>query len=250
MDWETGERLWRCSNVLACYVVAQFLFACWLAMALYPSGYELSQLFLSDLGTTKTHSGDVNGWSFWLFNGSLAALGLGTIPFYLFFWISVPDQPIAMWGGAIAGIVSSLALIGIAVTPYDQHRQLHEQALGIWIGGLVGVIVLHSIAIMRSRETSIWLTLPGVVVLACVGLYLMEGISMVARTLVRQQDTDSSAMNPMIAQKLVVTSVLVWYAVHSLAGIFRVREARPNFSRSKKIAASASEYAERITRRR
>ena len=119
-----------------------------------------------------------------------------------------------MTAAAACGVVSSLALVGIGVTPYDRLFAAHHWALVIWIVSLLATTALHAWALLTSREGL------GLIALASIGLafllvsYLTRGLDfLVLRARSAPVDLHPGAI---LAQKQVVFGALAWYAAVSV----------------------------------
>jgi hypothetical protein len=113
------------------YALFQFLFFSALAMILYPggtitdfetTGYSFLNNFFSDLGRTITFTGDGKNASLYLFASSLMVAGISTIAYFILFPAFFKYNKISLvfsYGATAAGIISGIAYIGIALTPWD-----------------------------------------------------------------------------------------------------------------------------------
>ena len=90
-------------------------------------GYSFSRNFLSDLGRTKSFSGEVNFLSAQLFNMSLIMTGGVFTIFYLHVQRVFTDdnQRVLAIIGSIFGVFGGLSLIGVGLTPADLYLELH-----------------------------------------------------------------------------------------------------------------------------
>ena len=113
----------RCALLL--YIVAIFV-----AMPLYAGGtyaikdiatfYNFCTNFLSDLGRTTSHSGDLNFFSSFLFNNAMVIFGIfyGRFIYHMTNYLNDIDQNIASLA-KIASIIACFSTIGVALTPAD-----------------------------------------------------------------------------------------------------------------------------------
>jgi hypothetical membrane protein len=90
----------------------------------WTTGYLFFKNFLSDLGRTKTHSGDLNFHSSLLFNMALTFAGITYILFYSFLKNLFPNQLLAKLG-AVFGVCGAISFIGVAFTPADEYLPMH-----------------------------------------------------------------------------------------------------------------------------
>ena len=103
------------------------------AMYVYPGstyhnyetvGYLFSENFLSDLGRTITHGGNNNFHSSILFNTSLM---LGAITYIIFYLLirELFNSNLISKLGSLFGVLGSLCMIGVALTPSDLFFSPH-----------------------------------------------------------------------------------------------------------------------------
>lgn len=155
-EWK-GKLLILCMIGFAVYGIFNVL-----AMVFYPGGtsdneevigYSLFANFFSDLGMTRTYAGEPNTLSFLLFASSLVLVGIAFILFFLLLSTYFADSPLGRntsRAGTIAGIVSGLSCIGIALTPWDRFLEPHMVfAYGLSLSFL-GTALFYSIAILRN----------------------------------------------------------------------------------------------------
>ena len=86
--------------------------------------YLFFKNFLSDLGRTQTHSGQLNFHSSLLFNMALTFGGITYILFYIFLKDLFPNKILAKIG-SLLGICGAISLIGVACTPADKFLVPH-----------------------------------------------------------------------------------------------------------------------------
>ncbi len=115
----------------------QFLVLTLLAMLFYPggtvadpgtSGYSFFHNFFSDLGRTRTASGESNTPSMVLFAVALTLVGISLILFSwanLRFFVAPRSARFLSWLGLACGIVSGAGFIGVAFAPYDRGLAIH-----------------------------------------------------------------------------------------------------------------------------
>ena len=87
-------------------------------------GYLFFKNFLSDLGRTQTHSGQLNFHSSLLFNMALSLGGVTYILFYIFLKNLFPNKILAKIG-SFFGICGAISFIGVAFTPADKFIVPH-----------------------------------------------------------------------------------------------------------------------------
>ncbi|HSH02960.1 MAG TPA: hypothetical protein VLL52_10615, partial [Anaerolineae bacterium] len=119
----------------------QFLLLTTIAMFFYPGSttgndnttrYIFSQNFFSDLGVTTTYNGQSNTIGAILFFIALATAGIAIITFFLALPHLFQNRNHWRWLtilGSLAGIISGLGYIGVALTPADLFLNLHINAV-------------------------------------------------------------------------------------------------------------------------
>jgi hypothetical membrane protein len=137
-----GERQFRrCING-ALVGIGQFMLLCPMAILLYPQPFSLRDNFFSDLGCVV--STDEGAWWLhaWLFNGSLAALGLSLFLMFLSL-VRVADRngpgELLMCGGS--GMLASASLVLVATFSWDSFPTLHTVAMLGWLAFMVPMLV-------------------------------------------------------------------------------------------------------------
>ncbi len=90
----------------------------------WTDGYLFSKNFLSDLGRTKTHSGQLNFHSSLLFSMALTLGGVTYILFYIFLKDLCHNKILAKIG-SLLGIGGAVSFIGVAFTPADEFLAPH-----------------------------------------------------------------------------------------------------------------------------
>ena len=93
----------------------------------WTEGYLFFKNFLSDLGRTQTHSGQLNFHSSLLFNMALTLGGITYILFYIFLKDLFPNKILAKIG-SLLGICGAVSFIGVAFTPADEFIVPHIMA--------------------------------------------------------------------------------------------------------------------------
>lgn len=133
-----------------------------LAMIFYPggtfnnadrTGYAFLENFFSDLGMVKTYSGEPNTLSFFLFASALILVGFVLILFFLLLSTFFPEPLMRVnlsKAGSIAGVVSGISCIGIALTPWDRFLVAHMFFAYCLSTSFLAVALLFSIAIFRN----------------------------------------------------------------------------------------------------
>jgi len=116
-------------------------------------GYSFTKNFFSDLGRFVSFSGDANWISFFLFNSCVIFSGIVFVLFYLnFYKLFMKDKlnrNLAM-AGTCFGILGSLCLVGVGLTPADLIFDPHD-SFATWTFRLFfPCTLLYSIALFRS----------------------------------------------------------------------------------------------------
>jgi len=118
-------------------------------------GYSFWANTFSDSGRTVAHSGKTNILSMVFFSASYALFGILTIPFFMAlrqFFVKIKFERIMSNIGTIFGIISSISLVGIAVTPADILYGPHMIFVYIAYISLFAMGVLFSIAMYLNEE--------------------------------------------------------------------------------------------------
>ena len=238
MNLDTGIRLWRWGNAVSCFGVAQFLCLTVLAVQFYPggtmedqktTGYSFYENFLSDLGMTKAWSGRPNPTASLLFNTALVVLGLAIIPFFLFLPSHAPDQWETLRIASVFGVISSLAVVGIGLSPFDAHPDAHVAALVLWVMSLSSAAVLHFGALWASRECSPLLAMLSAGLATAICVYMV---------------TAAAGQKAAPVQKCLVLYALVWYVVFGVRMVLTTELVPPD--RDDRLRREAAEYLRRL----
>ena len=145
-------------TILSC---VQFVVLTAVAMFFYPGGtfvdplsrgYSFFRNFFSDLGRTRTHSGEPNTVSAILFFVALTLVGLGLAAFFLAMPRFFQGRPARLLGrlGAGAGLVSGLSFIGVAFTPADLIGWLHRLFVQVAFVAFFVAVLLYIASILRT----------------------------------------------------------------------------------------------------
>jgi len=133
-----------------------------LAMIFYPggtssnaekTGYSFLENFFSDLGMVRTYAGETNTLSSLLFAISLLVVGFVLILFFLLFSAYFDEPSLAKnlsRAGMVAGVVSGISCIGIALTPWDRFLEAHMIFAYCLSVSFLAVALLYSTAIFRN----------------------------------------------------------------------------------------------------
>lgn len=117
------------------------------------TGYSLLENFFSDLGMVRTYAGEPNALSFSLFSSALVLVGLVLMLFFLSLSTYFPEPLLGKTlsrAGTIAGVVSGISCIGIALTPWDRFLGVHMLFAYCLSLSFLAVALLYSAAIFRN----------------------------------------------------------------------------------------------------
>lgn len=148
MSWRVNKAA-RVFGLFAMFGIGQFAFSLVLAVDRYgdEDGYSATENFLSDLGRTRTIDGLNNVTASAIFNRSVVILGLSLVPFSCALTTVLDKHRVAV---PAFGVVSSLGLMGLGLTPYDRYFVGHNVSLGLWLGPMM-VMVLAFLRSLRSE---------------------------------------------------------------------------------------------------
>jgi hypothetical protein len=137
-----------------------------LAMIFYPggtssdaekTGYSFLENFFSDLGMVRTYAGEPNTLSSSLFASALVLVGLVLNLFFLLLSTYFPEPVLGKnpsRAGTIAGVLSGISCIGIALTPWDRFLAVHMVFAYCLSLSFLAVALLYSAAIIRNPAYS------------------------------------------------------------------------------------------------
>ena len=169
--------------------VIQFLICTGISMSRYPDGYSFSANSLSDLGRNayEHHA---------IFNGSLIILGLALTPLFIMMWVTDPRRSFSIRVTAVFGVISTLGLIGVGLSPVDRDFVMHFSSLALWLFPMLYMSISFFTAASRSPYVGIG--------------FLAAGLIMVVVTIAVLLNTELSTLE--LLQKSVVVCGLVWLA--------------------------------------
>jgi hypothetical protein len=146
-----GTDWWTLTAILFAFLgLAQFVQGISRAVEAYPAKYDWSGQFLSELGMTRTWSGESNMAGSLLFTRSMVGLGLLLIPFFSSLRRVESDSPYRDLASAWCGCVSACGLIGLGLTPLDKMMTLHNGFLAVWLFPLVVAMLVRLPQAWRS----------------------------------------------------------------------------------------------------
>src|SRR5262245_1222965 len=141
---------------------AQFVVLTSVAMLAYPgggryrydgTGYVFFENFLSDLGATQTLTGHRNTASRTLFVLALGVLGLALAWFAPTWKTLAARRGVAITAGAWAqlfAVLGGAGMVGIALTPWDHHLDLHKMLVRATFGALFAYLTCLGIVIVAN----------------------------------------------------------------------------------------------------
>jgi hypothetical membrane protein len=157
---ETLRRDWRVWALrLAIIACIQFLILTLVAMLVYAGGtaadpkaprYQFFGNFFSDLGRTVAHNGEPNTFSAALFFVALSGAGLALVLFFFALPATCRGRKVTRWLsilGSIAGTVSGLSFVGVALTPSDVAGAAHTTFVYYAFVSFLVAVVLYLIAV-------------------------------------------------------------------------------------------------------
>jgi magnesium-transporting ATPase (P-type) len=161
---KTSTKSWREKiYVLTMVGCIQFVVLTLIAMVLYPGGthadpttkgYSFFRNFFSDLGLTETISGDPKFASFLLFTVAMVLAGAALVIFFIafpkFFSFSPSGKGFSIFG-SIAGTVSGLAFIGVAL-PGNLYPQPHTLSVQIAFLAFFVAVLFYIPALFLKRD--------------------------------------------------------------------------------------------------
>ncbi len=156
MRWR--RRIYR----FALFATGQFVILTVLGMLLYPGGtvtapdspgYDFFRNFFSDLGMLHAHNGAPNAASAALF---IVALGVSGLALVLYFLTAPPlfraDRRAywLAWIGSVAGVLTGLGFVGVALAPADTAMALHVQSVLLAFRAFPLVAICFAAAILLT----------------------------------------------------------------------------------------------------
>lgn len=152
----TAASAHRRANVLL-YAALQFVALSTIAMCVYPDDYDFFARCLSDLGATRTWSGQPNHAAAALFGIALGTLGVAFVAFAgawrAFAFVHGRARVVGVVG-QLFGTISGIAFLAVAVTPIDRALELHNAFVIAAFALLLAYAV--SMTIVWSRNGATW----------------------------------------------------------------------------------------------
>ncbi len=206
------------------YAAIQFVVLTATAMIVYaggtyadPSaaGYDLARNFLSELGATRTWSGQPNHPSAVLFGIALGGVGVAFVGFAGAWRAFAFERGRARGAGLAAqlfGTGSGAAFLAVAVTPVNLALDLHNTFVVAAFGLLFGYAATLTLVSWRNGITGVRLAASAAYLLL-VGVYFAV-VAVAIRTGVA---TDHGRMLLVVAQKVVAGASMLYIAYLTLA---------------------------------
>ncbi len=172
--------------------LTQFVIGISAAVHYFPRTFSFERQFLSELGQTRLPGQVTNTTSCMFFTGTMILLGMSLVPMFL----TVKDHSgdADVWSRGL-GVGSTLAVIGIGITPFDRMEFLHLTALGCWLLSLAGMAFMR---IFRLLQTDSAGSLSG-----CISVGLILAITFYV-TSFRDRSTSP------ITQKVAILAAIFW----------------------------------------
>ena len=166
--------------------VAAFFVLTIVCMILYSGGtiinpsltaYSFPGNFFSDLGRTKTFTGDSNSPVFIIFSIAAMYAGLATTVFFYFFprLFDSSDNRLAINLAMITGMTAGLCFAGIGLTPWDILYPFHILFVKLGFSLFLISSICSSIAMYRHPEyPNFYVTIYGLfIIILCAYLYIL-----------------------------------------------------------------------------
>lgn len=141
----------------------QFVVLTLIAMVLYPGGthadpttkgYSFFRNFFSDLGLTETISGEPKFASFLLFTVAMVLAGAALALFFITFPSFFSSSPSGKWFsilGSIAGTISGLAFIGVAL-PGNLYLEYHALSVQVAFLAFFVAVLIYIPALFQKPD--------------------------------------------------------------------------------------------------
>lgn len=195
-------------------------------------GYSITRNFFSDLGRSISFSGESNWVSFFFFNSCVVFAGIVFLVFYLnFYKLFMKDKlniNLAL-AGTCFGILGSLCLIGVGLTPADLIYEPHN-TFATWTFRLFFPCTLfYSIALFRSPHLRN----------SMAAGYLAWSLLVITYVLVSElgpPSTESQAalLFQVVAQKLIVLTYIIniFYQTYHVKLLYKNMQKKLNIKAS------------------
>ncbi len=215
-----------CIQFIVFTIIAMFAYPGGMHPAIHATSYNFFENFFSDLGGTVTPTSLPNPASSVLFFIALLAIGAMAIPFLLilpsiFKKEKVPS--ILAWFGSIIGLISAIAFIGVAFTPWNVFLLEHILFVQVAFIGLIPMAFFYLLAIAFSKQK----VLPRKYIAIMIE-FLVASISYVVLLFTGPELTTLAGLIiNATGQKLIVYNAIVFVALLAYATFGVVRKAVP-----------------------
>jgi hypothetical protein len=212
---------WR-ERVYSLTMVAcvQFVVLTLVAMLFYPGGthadpttkgYSFLRNFFSNLGLTETMSGVPNLASFLLFTIAMVLAGAALALFFVVFPSLFSSSPMTKWlsrVGSIAGILSGLAYIGVAL-PANLYLEAHTLSVQIAFLSFFVAVLFYIPALFLEGDypkTYAWVFIAFAILLGIYVWLMFKGPS---------TDTPNGLIIQATGQKIIVYAAIISMFIQS-----------------------------------
>jgi hypothetical protein len=218
---KTSTKSWRERIYFLTMVgCVQFVILTLIAMVLYSGGthadpttkgYSFFRNFFSDLGLTETISGDPKFASFLLFTVAMVLAGAALAIFFIAFPKFFSSSALGKWLGilgSIAGTVSGLAFIGVAL-PGNLYPQPHTLSVQIAFLAFFVAVLFYIPALFLKRDyprTYAWTFVAFAILLGVYIWLLFEGPAI---------STSTGLIIQATGQKIIVYAAIVSMFIQS-----------------------------------
>jgi len=190
------------------YAAIQFVALTTIAMRVRAGGYDFFANFLSELGATRTWTGQPNHPAAVLFGIALGTLGVAFVAFagaWRAFAFARGRARVAGIVGQLFGTTSGIAFLAVAVTPVNLALDLHNAFVIAAFGLLLGYAVSMTIVWSRNGATVAQLA-------SCAG-YVLVVCTYVAAVVVAVREgvgTEHGLRILVVSQKLVAYASMLY----------------------------------------
>lgn len=192
----------------------QFVVLTLVAMLIYPGGthsdpstkgYSFFRNFFSNLGLTETIAGVPNFASFLLFTIAMVLAGAALATFFTVFPSTFSSSRRGKWlsiTGSIAGVISGLAYIGVAL-PANLYREAHTLSVRIAFLSFFVAVLLYIPALVLKQDypkVYAWVFIAFAIFLGAYVWLMFEGPS---------TDTPTGLVIQATGQKVIVYAAII-----------------------------------------
>jgi len=202
-------------------VCVLFLVLTVVAMLLYPGGtpfnhtgkhYDFFDNFFSDLGQTRTPSGQSNIASLVLFVTALTAVAVVMVLFFIAFvgFFSGRRRRLSRFA-SLFGCVTAICFVGVAATPWDLYLEAHNAFVKIAFPAFLVAVLLYTVAILLEHtvpQRFAWVFIAYAVILAAYVVLILAGPDVM---------TSTGRIIQVAGQKVIVYASVVTVLVQAFA---------------------------------